>query len=165
MFCGSIEHYENVQELLTVIDKQFKTSQMSLANTLIMKFTSMKLTIVKGVRDHINKMRDLVARLRALKVEMSKSFLVHFILNTLPPQYGSFKITYNIHKDKWSIDELLTMCDHEEARLILEMGESALTVTLRNKVVQANKKESAKMKLQIDIKKEPKCFFCKKKDT
>ncbi|GMJ06825.1 hypothetical protein HRI_004351700 [Hibiscus trionum] len=104
---GSIEHHENVKGLLTAIKKQFQTSQKSLANTLIMKFTS----LVKGVRDHINKMQDLAARLKALEVEMSESFLVYYILNTLPPQYGTFKISYNTHKNKWSIDELLTMCD------------------------------------------------------
>ncbi|KAL4380068.1 hypothetical protein GQ457_02G020870 [Hibiscus cannabinus] len=126
---GSIEQYKNVQDLLAAIEKQFQTSQKSLASTLIMKFTSLKLTTLKCVRDHINKVRDLAARLKALEVEMSDSFPVHYILNTLPPQYGPFNISYNTHKDKWSIDELLTMCEQEEGRLILEMGESALTVT------------------------------------
>ncbi|KAL4340454.1 hypothetical protein GQ457_08G012720 [Hibiscus cannabinus] len=160
---GSIEQYENVQDLLAAIEKQFQTSQKSLASTLIMKFTSLKLTTVKGVRDHINKMRDLAARLKALEVEMSDSFLVHYILNTLPPQYGPFKISYNTHKDKWSIDELLTMCDQEEGRLILEMGESALTVTQGKRPVQAKQRGKAKMQPQADIKKEFTCFFCKKK--
>ncbi|KAL4376734.1 hypothetical protein GQ457_02G021410 [Hibiscus cannabinus] len=160
---GSIEQYENVQNLLAAIEKQFQTSQKSLASTLIMKFTSLKLTTVKGVRDHINKMRDLAARLKALEVEMSNSFLVHYILNTLPPQYGPFKISYNTHKDKWSIDELLTMCDQEEGRLILETGESALTVTQGKRPVQAKQRGKAKMQPQADIKKEFTCFFCKKK--
>ncbi|KAL4354134.1 hypothetical protein GQ457_06G003750 [Hibiscus cannabinus] len=160
---GSIEQYENVQDLLAAIEKQFQTSQKSLASTLIMKFTSLKLTTVKGVRDHINKMRDLAARLKALEVEMSDSFLVHYILNTLPPQYGSFKISYNTHKDKWYVDELLTMCDQEEGRLILEMGESALTVTQGKRPVQAKQRGKAKMQPQADIKKEFTCFFCKKK--
>ncbi|KAL4312678.1 hypothetical protein GQ457_01G005410 [Hibiscus cannabinus] len=160
---GSIEQYENVQDLLAAIEKQFQTSQKSLASTLIMKFTSLKLTTVKGVRDHINKMRDLAARLKALEVEMPDSFLVHYILNTLPPQYGPFKISYNTHKDKWSIDELLTMCDQEEGRLILEMGESALTVTQGKRPVQAKQRGNAKMQPQADIKKEFTCFFCKKK--
>ncbi|KAL4340139.1 hypothetical protein GQ457_08G024220 [Hibiscus cannabinus] len=160
---GSIEQYENVQDLLPAIEKQFQTSQKSLASTLIMKFTSLKLTTVKGVRDHINKMQDLAARLKALEVEMSDSFLVHYILNTLPPQYGPFKISYNTHKDKWSIDELLTMCDQQEGRLILEMRESALTFTQGKRPVQAKQRGKAKMQPQADIKKEFTCFFCKKK--
>ncbi|KAL4295771.1 hypothetical protein GQ457_12G011150 [Hibiscus cannabinus] len=160
---GSIEQYKNVQDLLAAIEKQFQTSQKSLASTLIMKFTSLKLTTVKGVCDHINKMRDLAARLKAIEVEMSDSFLVHYILNTLPPQYGPFKISYNMHKDKWSIDELLTMCDQEEGMLILEMRESALTVTQGKRPVQAKQRGKAKMQPQADIKKEFTCFLCKKK--
>ncbi|XP_017621321.1 uncharacterized protein LOC108465501 [Gossypium arboreum] len=128
-----------------------------------MKFTSIKLITVKGVCDYINKMRDLAAQLRTLEVEMSEYFLVHFTLNTLPPQFGPFKISYNTYKDKWFIDELLTMCDQKEARLILEMEESALTITQGKKTIQAKQKGKAKMQPQDDIKKESKCFFCKKK--
>ena len=76
---------------------------------------------------------------------MSESFLVHFILNTLPPEYGLFKISYNTHKEKWSINELMTMWVQEEEKLVMEMGESALLTTTcgKNKTTrsQANKKE------------------------
>ncbi|KAL6329388.1 hypothetical protein AAG906_017702 [Vitis piasezkii] len=89
----------NVHDLLKVIDEQFVTSDKALASTLIM-FTSLKLTGVKGVREHIMEMRDILTQLKKLEVEMFESFLVHFILNTLPPQYGPFKISYNTHKDK-----------------------------------------------------------------
>ncbi|XP_038999464.1 uncharacterized protein LOC120125009 [Hibiscus syriacus] len=150
---GSNEHYDNVQELLMAIERQFKTSKKSLASTLIMRFTSMRLTNVKGVRDHINKMRHLATRLRALEVEMTDSFLVHFILNTLPPQYTPFKISYKTHMDKWSIDELLTMCGQEEARLIPEMRESALTVSQGKRSVQAKAKGKVKIQPQAYIKK------------
>lgn len=47
-------------------------------------------------------MRDTAARLKNLKVEISYSFLVHFILNYLPLEYGAFKISYSIHKEDWS---------------------------------------------------------------
>ena len=127
----SIEQHENVRELLKAIDEQFVTSDKALASTLIMKFTSLKLTGIRGVREHIMEMRDIVAQLKKLEVEMSESFLVHFILNTLPPQYGPFKISYNTHKDKWSINELMTMCVQEERRLMMEQGESVMLVTQR----------------------------------
>ena len=80
---GSIEQHENVQELLKAIDEQFVTSDKVLASTLIMKFTSLKLIGIRGVHEHIMEMRDIVAQLKKLEVEMSESFLVHFILNTL----------------------------------------------------------------------------------
>jgi len=57
---------------------------------------------------------------------MSESFLVHFILNTLLQEYGPFKISYSAHKDKWLINELMTMCVQEEERLVMEMSESPL---------------------------------------
>ena len=82
--CGSIEQHENVCELLKATDEQFITSDKALASTLIMKFTSLKLIDIKGVHEHIMEMRDIVAQLKKLEVEMSKSFLVHFILNILP---------------------------------------------------------------------------------
>ncbi|WKA06388.1 hypothetical protein VitviT2T_024289 [Vitis vinifera] len=98
--CGSIEQHENIRKLLKAIGEQFVTSNKALANTLIMKFTSLKLTGIKGVREHIMEMRDIVAQLKKLEVEMSESFLVHFILNTLLPEYEPFKISDNTHKDK-----------------------------------------------------------------
>ena len=112
--CGSIEQHENVRELLKAIDKQFIASDKALARTLIKKFTSLKLTGIKGVHKHIMEMRDIVAQLKKLEIEMSESFLVRFILNTFPPQYGPFKISYNTHKDKWSINESMTMCVQEK---------------------------------------------------
>ncbi|WKA11316.1 hypothetical protein VitviT2T_028826 [Vitis vinifera] len=68
---SSIEQHENIRELLKVIDEQFVTSDKALASTLIMKFTSLKLTGIRGVREHIMEMRDIVAQLKKLKVEMS----------------------------------------------------------------------------------------------
>jgi len=88
---------------------------------------------------------------------------VHFILNTLLHEYGSFKISYNTHKDKWSINKLMTMCVQEEERLVMEMGESALLTTAygKNKATksQANQKGNNKISPQVVIKKVTKCFF------
>ncbi|KAJ1436594.1 Retrovirus-related Pol polyprotein from transposon TNT 1-94, partial [Sesbania bispinosa] len=45
---GSVDQYENVKDLLKAIDGQFTTSDKSLASTLIMQFSSLKLTGIKG---------------------------------------------------------------------------------------------------------------------
>jgi len=99
---------------------------------------------VKGVREYIMKMQDILAQLKKLEVDMFESFLVHFILNTLPHDYGPFKISYDTYKDKCSINELMTMCVQEEERLVMEMSESALLTTAyeKNKATksQANQK-------------------------
>ena len=99
-----------MKEYLNAIEQQFETSNKALASTLMTKMCSMKFNGTKGVREHIMEMRDIATQLKSLEIEMLESFLVHFILNSLPSEYGPFKISYNIHKEKWSINELLTMC-------------------------------------------------------
>jgi len=52
----------------------------------------------------------------------------------LPHQYALFKIAYNTHEDKWSINELVTMCVQEKERLLMEKGQMVnLTTSLKNK--------------------------------
>ena len=92
---GFVDQHDNVKALLKAINEQFVTSDKALASTLIMKFSSLRLTDVSGVREHLMQMRDIVAQLKTLEVEMFDSFLVHYILNTLPQKYEPFKISYN----------------------------------------------------------------------
>ena len=105
------------------------TLDKALTSTLIMKFSSLRLTDVSGAREHIMQMRDIAAQLKTLEVEMFDFFLVHYILNTLPQQYEPFKIAYNTHKDNWSVNEILTMCVQKEERRKMELGESAFMTT------------------------------------
>ncbi|KAL5767840.1 hypothetical protein ACOSQ2_014623 [Xanthoceras sorbifolium] len=114
---GSVDQLDNVRDLLQGIDEQFVTLEKALSSTLIMKLSSQRLTSVKGVLEHMMQMRDIAAKLKKLKVDISESFL-----------YGSFKISYNTHKDKWPINELMTMCVQEEGRLIMEQSDSAMLV-------------------------------------
>ena len=92
---GSIGEHDTIKELLKAIDEQFESSDNALTNTLMTQLPSMRLTRVHGVCEHIMKMRNIAAQLKALEVKMSESFLVHFSLNSLPQQYGPFKISYN----------------------------------------------------------------------
>ena len=106
-----------------------------------------------------------MAPLKTLEVTMSKSILVHFILCTLPQQYAPFKISYNTHKDKWSVNELMTKCVLEEERLVMEEGEK---VNLTTSAFGKDRKKSlgtskGKILIQTTIKKDSKCFFCKNK--
>ena len=81
---GSVEQINKVKPLLKAIDEQFETFEKALTSTLIMQFSSTKLNGTRGVRDHIMRMRDIAAQLQTLEVTMSDTFLVHYILNTLP---------------------------------------------------------------------------------
>ncbi|XP_074308307.1 uncharacterized protein LOC141643165 [Silene latifolia] len=163
---GSVDQHTKVEDLIKAIDEQFATSDKALASTLIMRFSSLRLTETKGVRDYIMRMRDIAAQLKTLEVTMSDTFLVHFILCTLPPKYAPFKISYNTHKDKWSINELMATCVQEEGRLLMEEGEKVnLTVASSSKRQNDHTKDKGKGKISAEptIKKESTRFFCKKK--
>ncbi|CAD5178886.1 unnamed protein product [Musa acuminata subsp. malaccensis] len=54
-------------------------------------------------------MADKAAKLKTLGMNIDESFLVQFILNSLPSQFGPFKIHYNTNKDKWDLNELTSM--------------------------------------------------------
>ena len=72
---GSIGEHENVKSFLKAIDEQFETSNKALASTLMIRLSSMRLTGIRGVCEHIMQMRDITAQLKTLKVEMLTLFL------------------------------------------------------------------------------------------
>jgi len=99
----------NISKLL------IETSDKALISTLMTNMRSMKFDDTKGECEYIMKKRDIAAQLKSLEIEMSKPFLVHFILNSFPSEYGLFKIFYNKYKEKWSINELWPcMCKRKE---------------------------------------------------
>ena len=114
---GIYPECKTVKELIGAINEQFVSSDKAQASTLMTKLCSMRLKGTQSVRGHIMDMRDIVAQLKALNVDFSESFLVHFILTSLPADYTAFKVSYMTHKEKWSVNELLNMCVHEKGRL------------------------------------------------
>ena len=70
-------------------------------------------------------MSNLVTRLKALKLELSKDILVHLVLISLPTQFSPFKISYNTQKEKWTLNELIAQFVQEKERLKQEKTESA----------------------------------------
>ena len=61
---GSVEQVDKIKPLLKAIDEHFETSDIALASTLIMHFSSTKLTRIRGVRNHIMRIRDILAQLK-----------------------------------------------------------------------------------------------------
>nr|XP_016452864.1 PREDICTED: uncharacterized protein LOC107777372 [Nicotiana tabacum] len=100
---GSIPNSDKVKTYMKAIDEQFVSSDKALASTLMKRLSNMTFDRSRIVHEHIMEMRDIAAKLKSLEVDMSEPFLVHFILNSLLAEYGPFKISYNTHKDKWSI--------------------------------------------------------------
>ncbi|KAF7148069.1 hypothetical protein RHSIM_Rhsim03G0106800 [Rhododendron simsii] len=115
---NSIPSYDKAKDYMKAIEEQFVSSDKALPSTLMNRLSRMKHNSSRSVREHIMEMRDIMARQKSLEIEISDSFLVHFILNSLLAEFGPFKISYNTHKEKWSINELLTICVQEEERIV-----------------------------------------------
>ncbi|XP_019185241.1 PREDICTED: uncharacterized protein LOC109180208 [Ipomoea nil] len=120
-FC--FEDIKKAKPLLKAIDDNFIESKKLLAMTLIMKLRNLRLSTVKGTREHIMQLRDITAQLKELEIILPDDYLVLFALDTLPQEYNPFKISYITHKEDWSINELITMCAMEEQRLVAKLGD------------------------------------------
>ena len=94
----------SAKEFLSNVEDCFKTANKSLLGTLMAKLTTMKFDGKRGIQEYAIEMTNLVAQLKTLGMNVDEFFLVQFILNSLPPQYGPFQINYNTMKDKWNVN-------------------------------------------------------------
>ncbi|KAK3033128.1 hypothetical protein RJ639_036487 [Escallonia herrerae] len=122
---GAIPDSDNAKLYLAHIEEQFQGSSKAHATMLITKMVTLKYSGSNGVREHILRMNDMASQLKGLDMEISEGFLVHFIMTSLPAQFGPFKINYNTQKEKWKMNELISMCVQEEERLKSEQPDSA----------------------------------------
>ncbi|XP_058004015.1 uncharacterized protein LOC131180675 [Hevea brasiliensis] len=113
----TIPQTKNTKEYLNFVEKWFRSTDKSLAGTLMAQLTTMKYNGSKSMHEHIIEMSDIAARLKTIGMAVDDSFLVQFILNSLPLEYGPFQINYNTIKDKWNVNELASKLVQEETRL------------------------------------------------
>lgn len=81
------------------------------------ELTTMKFDSVSEMNKHVFDMTNLDARLKTLGMNVDENFIVQFILNSLPPQYGPFQIHYNTIKIKQNVNELTSMLVQKETEL------------------------------------------------
>jgi hypothetical protein len=70
-----------------------------------------------GVREHILKMSTLAAKLAAMKMVLPDPFAIHVIFASLPKEFETFVVNYNMMPDEWNIEKLIGMFVQEEERL------------------------------------------------
>ncbi|GAV68278.1 UBN2_2 domain-containing protein, partial [Cephalotus follicularis] len=114
---GAIPDSNNAKTYLASMEEQFKSSSKAHASTLIIKMLTIRCDGTSGVREHIMMMNDMASKLKGMEMEISEGFLVHFIITSLPVQFGPFKINYNTQREKWKMSESISMCVQEEERL------------------------------------------------
>nr|GEW81012.1 hypothetical protein [Tanacetum cinerariifolium] len=104
----SIEN-QNAKDFLKLVEEKFCSADKALAETLMAKHNTMKFDGSKSMQQHVLDITNTAARPKTLGMNVDDSFLVQFIMNSLPLEYAPFHINYNILKDKRNIDELSSM--------------------------------------------------------
>ncbi|KAG8365801.1 hypothetical protein BUALT_Bualt17G0009600 [Buddleja alternifolia] len=162
--------------------EKLKRKAWDRSNKLCMSF--MRMTIANNIKttlpesvtakEHLKLVEERfrsAARLKSLGMTVDDSFLVQFILNSLPPEYGPFQINYNTIKDKWDVNELSSKLTKEETRLKAQGGHTVNLVGqgaskgFKPKSKKFKKKGPAKVPQVTNGKKEDKadnCHFCKR---
>ena len=105
-------------------------------------------------------------------MEISKGVLVHFIMTSLPSQFGHLKIYYNTKKDKWKISELIAMCVQEEESLKVErpnMAQLTMASSSKKPFKKAKVRKENKVMMHLTMGKRKKIrwnvFFSTRKVT
>ena len=105
----SLPKPENVKDFMKSIKYRFKIVDKSITGKLMADLTTIKFDGSHSMHEHVIEMTNLVAKLKNLGLSVDEAFLVQFILNSLPPEYGTFQIHYNTIKEKWNVNELTSM--------------------------------------------------------
>ncbi|WVZ04530.1 hypothetical protein V8G54_025336 [Vigna mungo] len=167
----SMPKTESAKEFMRMI-KEYSQSDItdkSIVGTLMSELTTKKFDWSQPIHEHVTGMANIAARLKSMGMEVNESFLVQFIMNSLPPEFGQFQVNYNTIKDKWNFQEIKAMLVQEEGRL-KKMRDHSIHLTTHEgpsfskaKPGKKNKKDKAPMKVNKgNIQKDQKCFFCKK---
>lgn len=123
--CTISDDINNAKDFLAGIEKRFAKSDKEETNTLLQHLISMKYKSKGNIRGHIMEMLSVGSKLKALKLELSDDLLLHLVLISLPEQFDRFKFFYNYQREKWTLNELIMYCVHEEERMEQEKTKSA----------------------------------------
>ncbi|KAH0661448.1 hypothetical protein KY284_026379 [Solanum tuberosum] len=113
----SLPNIENAKDFLKLVEESSQTTDKSLAGTLMGTLTTMKFDGSRTMHEHVIEMTNVAARHKSSRMEVEQNFLVQFIINSLPSEYGPFQMNNSTMKDKWNVHELHEMLFQEEVRL------------------------------------------------
>jgi len=161
---------DDAKEFMKFVEERSQTADKSLVGTLMSMLTTMKFDGSRTMHEHVIEMTNIATRLKSLGMAVDEGFLMQFILNSLPSEYGPFQMNYNTMKDKWNVHELHSMLVQEETQLKNLGSHSIQYVKNQGAVGKKVTKKHGKGKgpLKIDEsstkiqKKNDKCHFCGK---
>lgn len=63
-----------------------------------------------GIREHILKITNFTNKLKSFNIELNNKCVIRLILVSLPKEFDTFIINYNMNSEKWIIEKLIIMC-------------------------------------------------------
>ncbi|GAV90464.1 UBN2 domain-containing protein [Cephalotus follicularis] len=102
------------KELMTAISERYRVSSKANIGSLLQVLFNMKHDGNGGVRGYVIRMVDYQTKLKALKVDLLDTCIVHQALNTLPLEFSIIKTKYNSQDESWSINDLISRVVVEE---------------------------------------------------
>jgi len=72
------------------VEERSQTTDKSLVGTLMSTLTTIKFDRSRTMHEHVIEIKNIAVRLKSLGMAVEEGFLVQFILNSLPFEYGSF---------------------------------------------------------------------------
>ena len=63
-----------------------------------------------GIREHILRMTNLASKLKPMDLALKEEFLIHLIFASLPKDFDTFVVNYNIQPKKLYLERFMAMC-------------------------------------------------------
>ena len=106
-----------------------------------------------------------------MDLALKEEFLIHLIFASLPKEFDTFVVNYNIQPEKWDLERLMAMCVQEEERMKAANG-GTINYVKDNKKKNNNANSSSKSKGKGPMLHQPQrnkfivekdqCLYCKR---
>jgi len=93
------------------VEECSQINDKSLVGALMSTLITTKFDGSHCIHENVIEVTNIAVRLRSFGMAVDENFLVQFILNSLPFEYGPFQMNYNTMKDKWNMYELHNIYD------------------------------------------------------
>ncbi|XP_044949176.1 uncharacterized protein LOC123398782 [Hordeum vulgare subsp. vulgare] len=138
---GSVAECPTAKEMLNKIKSQFSGSSKTYATHLIKQLVTESYNGGgHGIREHILRMSNTAAKLKPMDadLEIKPTLLVHLVMASLPKEFETFVVNYNMQPETWDIEKVIAMCSQEEERIKASHGVSLNYVKEKKKVFPPN---------------------------
>jgi len=83
---------EDAKEFMKKIKEysQLDITDKSIVSDLMNEFLTKKFDWSQPIHDHVTGMADIATKLKSMGMDVGKSFMVQFIMNSLPTEFGQF---------------------------------------------------------------------------